>query len=175
MIRFLILKMGGKNREVIDMIHVLFVCLGNICRSPMAEAVFSDMVKKNGLNGQINIDSAGIGAWHAGNPPHEGTKEILKKKGISASGITARQVRESDLTDFDYVIAMDAENIGHLRSMAGYKKAAPRIARLLDYVPESDLADVPDPYYTGNFSEVYALVESGCRHLLETIKKDHHL
>lgn len=122
MIRFLILKMRGKNREVIDMIHVLFVCLGNICRSPMAEAVFSDMVKKNGLNGQINIDSAGLGAWHAGNPPHEGTKEILKKKGISASGITARQVRESDLTDFDYVIAMDAENIGHLRSMAGYKK-----------------------------------------------------
>ena len=157
------------------MVHVLFVCLGNIFRSPMAEAVFSDMVKKNGLENQINIDSAGIGAWHAGNPPHEGTEEILKEKGISTSGITARQVRESDLTDFDYVIAMDAENIGHLRSMAGYKKAAPRIARLLDYVPESDLADVPDPYYTGTFSEVYALIESGCHHLLDTIKKDHHL
>ncbi|MGV2516491.1 UNVERIFIED_CONTAM: low molecular weight phosphotyrosine protein phosphatase, partial [Bacillus subtilis] len=90
------------------MVHVLFVCLGNIFRSPMAEAVFSDMVKKNGLEDQINIDSAGIGAWHAGNPPHEGTEEILKEKGISTSGITARQVRESDLTDFDYVIAMDA-------------------------------------------------------------------
>ncbi|MCC9022459.1 low molecular weight protein-tyrosine-phosphatase [Bacillus nakamurai] len=156
------------------MIHVLFVCLGNICRSPMAEALFSDMVKKNGLEGEIKTDSAGIGAWHTGNPPHEGTQDILKQKGISTSGITARQVRESDLTDFDYVIAMDAENIGHLRSMAGYKKEA-KIGRLLDYVKDADLADVPDPYYTGNFSEVYALIESGCRHLLESIKKDHHL
>lgn len=104
------------------MISVLFVCLGNICRSPMAEAIFRDLAATKGLEGKIRTDSAGIGGWHIGNPPHEGTQEILRREGISFEGMLARQVREQDLTDFDYIIAMDAENIGSLRSMAGFKK-----------------------------------------------------
>jgi protein-tyrosine phosphatase len=153
------------------MVKVLFVCLGNICRSPMAEAIFRDLVKKEGLEQHIEIDSAGTGNWHIGKPPHEGTQRILTEKGIGFDGIRARQIREDDLRTFDYIIAMDVENVGNLRRLAGQNKAG-FIGRLLDFVPDSDIADVPDPYYTGNFAEVYELIEKGCRHLLETIKKE---
>jgi protein-tyrosine phosphatase len=156
------------------MVKVLFVCLGNICRSPMAEAIFRDLVKKEGLEDKIMIDSAGTGNWHIGKPPHHGTQQILSKYNIDFEGIRARQVREEDLASFDYIIAMDVENLGNLRRLAGYKKTG-FIGRLLDFVPDSDVADVPDPYYTGNFDEVYELVQKGCKNLLETIKKEHHL
>ncbi|WP_027410733.1 low molecular weight protein-tyrosine-phosphatase [Anoxybacteroides tepidamans] len=153
------------------MVKVLFVCLGNICRSPMAEAIFRDLVKKEGLEEQIVVDSAGTGNWHIGKPPHEGTQQVLTKKGIDFSGIRARQIGEKDLREFDYIIAMDVENVGNLRRLAGYNKVG-FIGRLLDFVPDSDVADVPDPYYTGNFAEVYELIQKGCRHLLETIKRE---
>jgi protein-tyrosine phosphatase len=156
------------------MVKVLFVCLGNICRSPMAEAIFRDLVKKEGLQDHISIDSAGIGHWHIGNPPHEGTRKILDEKNIDYKGITARQVKPDDLKEFDYIIAMDVENLGNLRRMAGYEKTG-FIGRLLDFVPDSKIADVPDPYFTGNFEEVYELIQQGCKHLLEKIKKEHHL
>ena len=153
------------------MVKVLFVCLGNICRSPMAEAIFRDLVKKEGLEDQIIIDSAGTGNWHVGKPPHKGTQQILMKNRIDFTGIRARQIHAEDLQAFDYIIAMDVENVGNLRRLAGHNKVG-FIGRLLDFVPDSDLADVPDPYYTGNFEEVYELIQKGCRHLLETIKKE---
>ncbi|RAK19189.1 protein-tyrosine phosphatase [Anoxybacillus vitaminiphilus] len=156
------------------MVKVLFVCLGNICRSPMAEAIFRDLVKKEGLEDKIIIDSAGTGNWHIGKPPHQGTQQILMKNNISFEGIRARQVVKEDLETFDYIIAMDVENLGNLRRLAGYNKTG-FIGRLLDFVPDSDIADVPDPYYTGNFDEVYELIQKGCKNLLETIKKEHHL
>ncbi|MCA1032604.1 low molecular weight phosphotyrosine protein phosphatase [Bacillus timonensis] len=156
------------------MISVLFVCLGNICRSPMAEAVFKDLIAKQGLSDKIFIDSAGTGNWHAGKPPHEGTISILSEKQISVEGLKARQVEKADVQKFDYIIAMDVENLGNLRRLAGYDKAG-YIGRLLDFVPESDIADVPDPYYTGNFEEVYDLVKKGCEGLLQTIRKENSL
>lgn len=156
------------------MINVLFVCLGNICRSPMAEAIFRDMVKKEGLEDKIQVDSAGTGHWHIGKPPHEGTQEILKKYKIDYEGLKARQVAKEDVSQFDYIIAMDAENLGNLRRLAGYEKTG-FIGRLLDFVEDSKVADVPDPYFTGNFDEVYELVSKGCRGLLERIKKEHNI
>jgi protein-tyrosine phosphatase len=155
------------------MIHVLFVCLGNICRSPMAEAIFKDLIKKEKLQASIMVESAGIGHWHEGSEPHEGTREILDKHSISYEGMYARQVREGDWDDFDYLIAMDEENIRDLRGIR--EKNDVLIAKLLDYVPEAKERDVPDPYFTGNFNKVYELVHEGCKRLLEEIKKKHNL
>jgi protein-tyrosine phosphatase len=152
------------------MVKVLFVCLGNICRSPMAEAIFRDLVKKEGLEDKFFIDSAGTGNWHAGEPPHEGTRKMLTEKGISYEGQKARQVKQDDLMKFDYIIGMDAENIGNMNRMAAQMETG-KIARLLDFAAEKELEDVPDPYFTGNFQEVFDLVTEGCSRLLDEIKR----
>lgn len=151
-------------------IGVLFVCLGNICRSPMAEAVFRHLVKEAGLSDRVLIDSAGTGNWHAGKPPHEGTRRILDQYAISYEGLAARQVAAEDFSRFQYIVAMDNQNEQDLRTLA--RKADARIIKLLDLVPESKLKEVPDPYYTGNFEEVYEMVQQGCRALLELIRQE---
>ncbi|TKD68315.1 low molecular weight protein-tyrosine-phosphatase [Pseudalkalibacillus hwajinpoensis] len=153
------------------MIRVLFVCLGNICRSPMAEAIFRSKVESVGLSDQIDMDSAGTGDWHVGEPPHEGTTEILSKQKISTNGIRARQVKKVDLDRFEYVVAMDAANLGELHEMAGMQPAS-SISRLMDYVTDSEFEDVPDPYFDGNFEQVYEMVTEGCEKLLEHIRED---
>ncbi len=150
------------------MIKVLFVCLGNICRSPMAEAIFKKKVKDANLETKFEIDSAGTGDWHIGREPHEGTLNILKENEIDSAGMKARQVKVADLTKFDYIICMDAQNIGNIQRMKGLNESG-QINRLLDFLPESEIEDVPDPYYTGNFQEVYQLVDEACTELLHTI------
>ncbi len=157
-------------------IGILFVCLGNICRSPMAEAVFRHMVKERGLDEHFVIDSAGIGGWHVGSPPHEGTLRKLRENHVDADGLVARQIRQEDLNTFDYVIVMDDENwrdVAHLARTLGQHRAS--IHRLLDFAPEVGVTEVPDPYYNGRFSEVYELVCAGCRGLLETLIHKHGL
>lgn len=150
------------------MINILFVCLGNICRSPMAEAVFSHMVDEAGLSAEINVDSAGTGTWHIGEPACSGTRKILARRGYKYNG-RARQVNAADMSDPDgMVIAMSAENIRDLRVRYG---DYPHQYRLLDFAENSSEQDVPDPYYEGNFEYVYQLVEDGCRGLLKSIQK----
>ncbi len=153
-------------------IRVLFVCLGNICRSPMAEAVFRHLITQAGLADRIAADSAGTGAWHVGEPPHHGTRQVLRERGIDYSH-RARVVVSDDLTHFDYLVALDGENLADLCALAHSSSA--KIARLLDYVPGARIRDVPDPYYTGSFDAVYDLVEQGCRGLLERIAVEHRL
>ncbi|RXI99573.1 low molecular weight phosphotyrosine protein phosphatase [Anaerobacillus alkaliphilus] len=156
------------------MINVLFVCLGNICRSPMAEAIFRNKVTSAGLEKEFFIDSAGTGDWHIGKPPHEGTLEILKEHSIDGSGMSARQVKNEDIKKFDYIIAMDAENLGNLHRLKG-RDTSGEIGRLLDFIPEASKVDVPDPYFTGNFNEVYQLVDEACEKLLLHIRNKHEL
>lgn len=150
------------------MIHVLFVCLGNICRSPMAEAVFRHKVKAQGLEDKIKVDSAGTGHWHVGSPPHEGTRNVLDARQISYEGIKARQVNRDDFEAFDYIVAMDGSNVANLKKLGA---PVDRIYRLLELVPERKESDVPDPYYTGNFDEVYAMIDEGCMRLLAYIRE----
>jgi len=151
-------------------IGVLFVCLGNICRSPMAEAVFRHLVRREGLEERFDIDSAGTGSWHIGKPPHPGTRKILDQTGISYEGLKGRQVKEEDFSRFDYIVAMDTENEADLKKLD--RRAEGNIIKLLDLLPELKLKDVPDPYYTGNFAEVYEMVDQGCQALLEQIRKE---
>lgn len=156
------------------MIKVLFVCLGNICRSPMAEAIFRDLVDKNGLQDQFLIDSGGMGSWHTGKPPHEGTRNILDQRQISYQDMKARQVLAKDFDEFDYIIAMDDQNMTDLGKIRKEVKGA-TVVKLMDYVDGATVANVPDPYYTGDFNQTLELVEQGCHALLETIKNERTL
>jgi protein-tyrosine phosphatase len=153
-------------------VNVLFVCLGNICRSPMAEAVFRDLVRKEGLAGRFEIASAGIGDWHAGEPPHRGTRETLKRHGIEAGGLMAKRVSQAMLDRADYVVAMDDENLADLRS---WQIDCQKVSRILDYAPDVDVRDIPDPYFDGRFELVYQLVSKGSAGLLQQIREQHNL
>ena len=149
-------------------VHVLFVCLGNICRSPMAEAIFRDLVKKNNLSERIDIKSAGTGYWHAGERAHRGTREVLSRHGIDPVGLIAKQVTQADLDRADYIVAMDDENVAVLRSFTVDRT---KLSRLLDYADNLNARDVPDPYYDGRFELVYELVRIGSEGLLKHIRK----
>jgi protein-tyrosine phosphatase len=157
-------------------VNVLFVCLGNICRSPMAEAVFHQMVKTAGLEDKIKVDSAGTGSWHEGETAHPGTLRVLRQHGIVYKG-RARQVRPQDFTSPNsYIIVMDQSNLDNVRRL---HTSHAHVYRLLDFASQSTQQshglDVPDPYYTGNFETVYQLVEESCRNLFATIRQQEGL
>lgn len=153
------------------MVRVIFVCLGNICRSPMAEAVFMQRVRQAGLEAHIEADSAGTGHWHLGEPPHRGTLRALRSHGIDCDH-RARLVTEADLAEADYVIAMDGANLVDLEALG---PSCARLARLLDFAASTALRDVPDPYYSGGFDAVYALVDAATDGLLAHIRREHGL
>ena len=151
------------------MVRVLFVCLGNICRSPMAEAVFAHKVRAAGLEDVIEADSAGTGDWHIGEVPHRGTRALLKERKITYTH-AARLVTPRDLDTFDYVLTMDSQNLANVKAL-GMGRAVVR--PFLDYAPHLPLREVPDPYFTGDFAETYALVGAAADGLLAAIRAEH--
>ncbi|CAM3805555.1 low molecular weight protein-tyrosine-phosphatase [Alkalicoccus chagannorensis] len=148
---------------------IVFVCLGNICRSPMAEAVFRQWLEAAQLTG-VTVDSAGTGNWHEGSEPHEGTLHLLEQEGIDASGMEARILSQKDFQS-DYLIAMDAETAGTLHSLKGSGTGGAAVFRLLDFA-DSEEEDVPDPYFTGDFEETYKLILQGCSGLFHELFPD---
>lgn len=156
------------------MVKVLFVCLGNICRSPMAEAVFRHLVKENDLAHVISIDSAGTAGWHEGKQPHVGTREKLAELQISYDGMQARQINERDFSTFDYIITMDDQNMNDISETFNVDDRVV-FRKLMDFVPKPKETNVPDPYYTGDFDYTYELVQEASNHLLEYIKHHHQL
>jgi len=145
-------------------IHVLFVCTGNICRSPMAEAVFNHMVEQAGLSDRFQVASAATTSWEVGERPHPGTQLVLRNHKIPLSAAKrAIQITARDYQQYDYILAMDAENLRHMHY-------SPKVRRLLEFAPHTGQQDVPDPYYTGDFDYTYALISAACKNLLDDIR-----
>ncbi len=154
-------------------VNVLFVCLGNICRSPMAEGVFQHLVDEAGLSDAIRVDSAGTGSWHVGERAHRGTRNILRKHGIHYDG-RSRQIKAGDFDTFDYILTMDESNLKAVQQMLP-KDSAAQVGRFMDFAPNAPTHEVPDPYYDGRFEEVYTLVLMAAEGLLEHIRTEEGL
>lgn len=150
------------------MTKVLFVCLGNICRSPMAEAVFRKMVEDEKLSDLIEIDSAATSTWEHGNPVHSGTRKVLAKVGIGVDGMHSRPLNDGDLNS-DYIVGMDESNIRNIqRFIAG--RPTGEVRMLMEYAGEN--RGIEDPWYTEKFDVTYRDVVAGCSALLEKIKAE---
>lgn len=152
-------------------IRILFVCLGNICRSPLAEGVLRECAARQGLASQITIDSAGTGAWHIGDPPDSRSIEAARRHGIDIAALRGRKVSKADFEAFDLILGMDGENVSTLRRIAPAGLAG-KIDLFLAYASGRD-QDVPDPYYDGPeaFERLYQMLEAGCSSLLDRLEE----
>ena len=160
--------------------RILFVCMGNICRSPTAEGVMRTLAERAGLGERVQLDSAGTGAWHVGSPPDARASAAARARGYTLEG-SARQVRSGDFRDFDLLLAMDRENQVELLALASGEEQRAKVRLLREFDPASAAAaagagagplEVPDPYYgaEGGFEEVLDQVEAACAGLLEQIR-----
>ena len=152
--------------------RILFVCMGNICRSPTAEGVFRNIAQRRGIAERFHIDSAGTGNWHVGNPPDQRACEAARERGIDITDLRARQVDPDDLEQFDLLIAMDQSNRLALYELAGETHRS-KVRLMLEYSEQRAGEDVPDPYYGGDhgFDLVLDLIEEACDNLLDELAK----
>ena len=158
-------------------VRVLFVCLGNICRSPLAEGVFRHLVREAGLLPRFEIASAGTGDWHVGEPPDARMCQTARRRGVDISHQRAQVLERAHLESFDAVLVMDRQNLANARRLAVGPEQASRIALFRDFDPQPDDGQVPDPYYGGadGFEHVLDIVERTSRALLAHLKKVHGL
>ena len=154
------------------MVRVLFVCMGNICRSPLAQGVFEDVARREGLEDQIFVDSAGTGNWHVGSPPDARAMKSARLRGLDISSQRARQISRDDCESFDYILTMDEENYHLVSSLC---RGSAVVRPFLDFASDSTEREVPDPYYGGpeGFERVMDLVEGASEGLLEDIRERH--
>lgn len=157
-----------------DMVRVLFVCLGNICRSPTAEGVFRKLVAEANLAAHISADSAGTHAYHIGEPPDRRAQQAAARRGIDLSGLRGRQATRRDFTEFDYVLAMDEENFANLRAICPTGQEN-KLRLFLEFAPARRERDVPDPYFGGDagFDRVLDMIEEAAQGLIEHIRREH--
>ena len=153
------------------MFHILFVCHGNICRSPMAEFVMKDLVKKAGLESQFHIESAATGTEELGNPVYPPARRKLKEHGIDCSGKTARQLTRADYEKFDLLVGMDSANLRNMQRICG-EDGEEKIHLLMDFTARP--GDVADPWYTRDFEVTWRDVLEGCQGLFESIMRGGH-
>lgn len=153
------------------MIKILFVCMGNICRSPTAEGAFSKLVAERGLKDRVSVDSAGTHAYHIGEPPDARSVRAAAARGIDLSRQRARRVTAQDFHQFDYVLAMDSDNYNHLAALCP-EGSENKLRLFLSFAPHLEIRDVPDPYYGGatGFERVLDMVETAARGLLDDVE-----
>ncbi|HVO15677.1 MAG TPA: low molecular weight protein-tyrosine-phosphatase [Alphaproteobacteria bacterium] len=156
------------------MVKILFVCTGNICRSPTAEGVFRKLVAEAGLDDAVAVDSAGTHGYHVGEPPDERSCAAALRRAVDITAQRARRVSRADFAEFDLILAMDRDHFRALRAMAP-QGAAERVRLFLDYAPELGVKDVPDPYYGGpdGFEDVLDLIETAAEKLLLDLRRTH--
>jgi len=155
-------------------VSVLFVCMGNICRSPTAHGVFRKLVQDEGLDQLIQIDSAGTHAYHVGSPPDRRAQATALGRNLDLSDLRGRQVEMEDFHRFDYVLAMDNENLDILNQLCPIGTQA-KLRLFMDYAPDYGMSEVPDPYYGGDrgFEQVFDMIEEASKGLLEDIRQRH--
>lgn len=154
--------------------RILFCCMGNICRSPTAQGVFADLLRREGLTAVVEVDSAGTHAYHTGSAPDQRAQAAAKRRGIDLGPQAARQVRSDDFADFDYILAMDRENLALLQQMCP-AQFGDKVGLLLEYAPHLGIEEVPDPYYGGSagFDRVLEMVLEAAQGLLQDIRRRH--
>ena len=154
------------------MVRVLFVCMGNICRSPLAQGVLENVLRREGYADEVEVDSAGTGSWHVGSPPDERALGAASLRGLDLSSQRARQVRPDDCESFDYILTIDEENYQMISSLC---RGSAVVRPFLDFATDSPETEVPDPYYGGpdGFERVLDLVEEASEGLIQDIRERH--
>ena len=160
-------KKGDLDRPV----RILFVCMGNICRSPLAEGVLRHLAREAGMLDRLEIASSGTGGWHVGQKPDRRMAQTAQNHGVDLDGQYAQQFEFGDLSYYDYIFAMDSDNLAHIKHLDAQNKYASKLALFRSHDPEPGDMQVPDPYYGGpqGFDSVYDIVERTCRRILEEV------
>ena len=158
-----------------DKIRIMFVCLGNICRSPLAHGVFRGLVAEAGLEGRFEIASSGTGAWHIGEQPHARMRQTARKQGVSLDGLRAQQFIAEDLDTFDHIFVMDKSNLHDVLLLDDDDRYGHKVRLFRELDPDPGDFQVPDPYYEGRFDHVYAIVERTARTLRDHLIEEYGL